>query len=255
MLASVLHCKRLDLYLLFDKPVNEAHIDEYRSLVKRRSEREPLQYILGEVEFYSLTLKVTPAVLIPRPETELLVAEALDFLQSKHGAACLDIGAGSGNISIAIAVNHVDVRLTAIDASENALAVARENAQMNNVSERIEFLRRDIFSVPLIELGRFELIVSNPPYVSKADYQTLQEEITKYEPAIAVTDDADGYNFYRTIIPSAYDSLRGDGALMIEAAQGQSEILCSMFKQNGFCNISVIKDYAGIERIIKGEKK
>ncbi len=255
LLADILNCKRLDLYLKFDQPLSEKEINKYREYISRRGKNEPLQYILGKVEFYGLTLKVDRSVLIPRPETELLVELILEETDKESVLNILDIGCGSGNISLALAKDLPLAKITGADISPEAISLARENAKMNNITGNVEFIEVDIFNdvsgkVP----GKFDIIVSNPPYVSKNDFEKLQPEIKNYEPQGAVTDFSDGYSFYRRIINLANELLKPSGKLYFEVAEGQSGNIKNLLEENNFVNISVKKDFAGIERIISGEK-
>jgi release factor glutamine methyltransferase len=253
LLADIINCKRLDLYLLFDRPLTEIELQQYRNFIKRRGSYEPLQYIIGKVEFFGLELKVNPSVLIPRPETELLVENLLNQISKENEQLILDIGCGSGNISIAIAANINNVNLIATDINENSLLVAKENAEKHNVAKKIKFISHDILKDDFNNFPMFDFIVSNPPYVSKENYLTLQKEIIEFEPRIAVTDDDDGYRFFRIISERASTKLKLNGKLFFEIAQGQSEQVKQIMKEKKFSNITVIKDYQNIDRIIYGE--
>jgi release factor glutamine methyltransferase len=275
LLASVMKCRRLDLYLRFDQPLPEIEVAEYRELIKQRALRTPLQYLLGEVEFHNLRLKVNPSVLIPRPETELLIDEAIKInnLRSaiqpngiQYDAVAepespvydslriLDIGTGSGNIAIALA-KHLTCSVTAIDIDENALATARENARMNELDGRIQFRQIDILADMIDDMGKFDLIVSNPPYVDKDEYKNLQAEIKDHEPRFAVTDDDDGLRFYRRIAELLPNLLANGGALLVEIGFGQAASVVDIFSNAGLTDIAVIKDYLNIERVVKGKRK
>lgn len=255
LLADILNCKRLDLYLAFDKPLGEQEKQKYREFIKRRAAFEPYQYITGKEEFYGLKFKVNQKVLIPRPETEILVENILNLVDKKSELRILDIACGSGNIAIALAVNLPSANLTCTDNSQEALEVAKENAERNSVSARIKFVKHDILKEGLDDLVDFDVIVSNPPYVSKVDYLTLQREIRDYEPKLALIDDGDGYTFYRAIAVKASRKIRIGGYLFFEIAQGQSERVIQIMKKNNFKEISVINDYQKIDRIVLGVRK
>ena len=255
LLADILQCKRLNLYLSFDRPLSEIELQKYRELIKRRSKFEPLQYIIGKVEFYGLELRVNPSVLIPRPETELLIENILNQFPKEKKLIILDIGCGSGNIAIALAVNLPSSKIVSTDVSEEALLVAKENSERHKVSERIKFVKHNILKNDLSSFPMFDVVVSNPPYVSKESYSSLQKEIKDFEPAIAVTDEGDGYTFYREISAVASAKLKENGKLFFEVAQGQSEEVAEIMTRNYFNNIRVIKDYENIDRIIFGERK
>ncbi|AFH49432.1 Methyltransferase [Ignavibacterium album JCM 16511] len=255
MLAHILNCKRLELYLMFDRPLDEAELQNYRNFLSRRAQREPLQYIIGEVEFFNIRLKVNRSVLIPRPETELLVEKIINDFQEKNNFRFLDIGVGSGNISIAILKNIFQANGLAIDISEDALALAKENSALNEVESRISLLKFDFLKDDIKSLGKFDLIISNPPYVSAQDYEALEPELKVYEPKIALTDFYNGLTFYKKIIEQSSTLLNENGRIYFELGKGQSENVNMMLKEKGFNSIDIIKDYQGIERIVCGELK
>ncbi len=255
LLADILKCKRLELYLMYDRPMTEKELIKYREYLKRRSTFEPAQYIIGTVEFYGLELKVSPAVLIPRPETEILVETVINSVCKEDELRIMDIGSGSGNISIAIAVNLINSFVTGIEIGESAIAIAEENLKKYDLNKRVSFLNYDILSVNKNELSDFDIIVSNPPYVSMEDYGKVQKEILNYEPNIAVTDFHDGYKFYREIISLTTQLLKPNGKIFLEIAQGQSKKISEFMKGNNFKEISIVQDYQNIERVILGVKK
>lgn len=254
LLANIIGCKRLELYLSFDRPLGETELQMYREQIKRRGRFEPLQYITGKVEFFGLELEVNPAVLIPRPETELLVENILHQFSKEKELIILDIGCGSGNIAIALAANLPAAKITSTDVSAEALKVAEENSKKHNVSSRIKFVKHNILLNDLNNFPMFDFVVSNPPYVSQESFSTLQREIKEFEPGIAITDDSDGYTFFRIITEKARAKLKEDGKLFFEVAQGQSEDVQQIMAKNNFQNIGVIKDYQNIDRVIFGEK-
>ena len=253
LLADILGCKRLELYLIFDKPLSDDEILKYRMFIKRRGNFEPLQYILGKVEFYGLDFFVNPSVLIPRPETEILIETILKNLSRDKEQMILDIGCGSGIISITLAVNLEKAVIIATDINDQALKLAKQNSVMHNVSNKINFIQHNILTEGLNDLPTFDIIVSNPPYVSKENYSSLQKEIIQFEPRIAVTDENDGYTFYKVITEKAFSKLKGNGRLIFEIAQGQSEAVRKIMEQNNFINIKVIKDFQNIDRVVYGE--
>jgi release factor glutamine methyltransferase len=255
LLANIIGCKRLELYLSFDRPLSETELQKYREHIKRRGSFEPLQYITGEVEFYGLELKVNPSVLIPRPETELLVENILNQFPKEKKLIILDIGCGSGNIAIALASNLPTAKIVSTDVSAEALKVAEENSKGHNVSGRIKFVKHNILKNDLNNFPLFDIVVSNPPYVSKESFSSLQREIKDFEPGVAVTDDSDGCTFFRTIAEKARAKLKEDGKLFFEVAQGQSEEVMHIMTKNNYKNIGVIKDYQNIDRVIFGERK
>jgi release factor glutamine methyltransferase len=253
LLANILSCKRLNLYLLFDRPLTEEEMAKYRELLKRRSKFEPLQYIIGNVEFYGLEFNVNPSVLIPRPETELLVEAIIDIYKDLGPVKILDIGTGSGNIAVTLARNLNDAFITAIDISEEALKTAKENAVFNSVDNKIDFIHSDFLKDEL-NLLDFDVIVSNPPYISISDYETLRPELKIYEPKSALTDHNSGYIFYEVISSRAYNILKQSGRLFFEVGKDQYSEVNRIMITNNFQNITIRKDYQNIERVISGEK-
>ncbi len=254
LLAEILNCKRLDLYLKFDQPLKENEVDIYREWISRRGKFEPLQYIIGKVEFFGLQFKVTRDVLIPRSETEILVEEVINFAKDKSGLKILDIGTGSGNIPIALAKNLTNAEIISVDVSTKAIEVAKENALLNSVESKVEFILSDINHFK-IETGLFDIVISNPPYVSAEEYPSLQKEIVEYEPSIALTDSNDGLDFYRTIAEKSKSFLKKEGKIFFEIGEKQFDDVEKILLKNNFLNIKITKDYQQIERVISGELK
>ncbi len=252
LLAYVLNCKRLDLYLSFDRPLKEDEVDAYRELIRRRSKAEPLQYIIGSVEFFGLDFKVNPSVLIPRPETEILVEKILEHSDKNIPLKILDIGTGSGNIAVSLAKNLQNSSVVAIDISEDALKIAAENSESNNTNTQIVFKKYDFMTENNFQQESFDLIVSNPPYVSAEEFPSLRPELNVYEPKIALTDSSDGLNFYREISLKAKTLLKPKGKIFFEIGAGQAESIKNILLQNNFSEIEIFKDYASVERVIKG---
>ena len=255
MLCNILNCKRINLYLDYDKPLNKEELTILRNFVKRRVQREPLQYILGETEFMGLKLRVNQSVLIPRPETELLVEEIINISKKNNGEeiTILDIGTGSGNIAISLAkfINHS--KIYSIDINKDTLKLAKENAEDNNVLDKIIFQELDILKVDEFPFNiKFDYIVSNPPYISIDDYKLLDPEL-KYEPILALTDFNDGFTFYRKIFDISKKILKKDGTIVLEISYNQAETIKNLLLENNYYDIRVIKDYSNIERIIIGK--
>jgi release factor glutamine methyltransferase len=253
MLAKILNCKRLDLYLSFDRPLNENETDLYREFIRRRSKFEPLQYILGSVEFYGMEFKVDKSVLIPRPETEILVETILGSVEKNSSLNILDIGTGSGIIAVCLARYLPTSLITATDSSESALVVAKGNAELNGVGMQIDFKISDILSDAENPENQFDIIVSNPPYISVEEYQKLAPELRLHEPQSALTDNSDGLNFFKIITGKSKVLLKRGGKLFLEVGQGQSKNVSDILQIEEFSNIKIKKDYQEIDRVISGE--
>jgi release factor glutamine methyltransferase len=272
LLSHLLNLDRVGLYLNFDRPMSKEELSSFREMVKRRGAREPLQYITGRQEFWSLDFKVTPDVLIPRPETEILVEEAIKAVSSeplavsgkKRGTqltahslqlTILDLCTGSGCIAISLAHELKDAVVYAVDASEAALTVARENAAKNGVHDRVIFLHGDLYNAfhPSSLIPHpFHLIVSNPPYVKTGDIPNIQPEVREYEPRMAVDGGPEGLDFYRRIVAGAPEYLAAGGWLMMEVGEGQVSAVSEMINATkAFESVSIVKDLAGIERVVK----
>jgi release factor glutamine methyltransferase len=230
--------------------LNDRAIQRWRKLVARRAAREPLGYIAGHKEFYGLEFEVNPAVLIPRPETEIVVEAALSALAGKQDADVLDLGTGSGAIAIAIAVRFAAAKLTAIDISAPALEVARRNADRHGCVQRIEFLLGDGFAALPCSHPKFDLIVSNPPYVRDDEMGGLQPEVAR-EPEIALRGGKDGLDFYRRIAVEAGSYLIGGGEIIVEVGAGQAAEVARMLEDGGCRIVEMIRDLAGHERVVR----
>ena len=253
LLAHILSCKRLNLYLSFEKPLTEEELQKYRELLRRRSKFEPLQYIIGKVEFYGIDFKVNPSVLIPRQETEILIETIIGQYDKHDTLRILDIGTGSGNIAISLAKNLDNSVITALDISEEALKTANENALLNSVNDRTEFIRFD-FLKEEFKRNEFDVVVSNPPYIAIEEFETLRPELKEYEPKVALTDYNSGFLFYEIISNKSNHLLKPGGKLFFEVGKGQSSKVTEIMTKNNFQNINVTKDYLNIERVISGEK-
>ncbi len=228
--------------------------ERFAELIARRVRREPIAYILERKEFFSLDFKVTPAVLAPRPETEIVVATALEFIAGRPEAAIIDLGTGSGAIAIVIAVNAPRARVVATDVSKDALAVARYNAERLGCAERIEFRHADCWSA--LDGGSFEerfaLVVSNPPYVRDDDFETLAPEIRDFEPQIALAGGCGGLDFYYRIAAGIRAHLEAGGQLLVEiGTKGQADAVAAILREAGSVATDVINDLAGDARIVR----
>ncbi len=234
---------------------------EYDALVQRRAAREPVQYIMGAQEFWGLPFAVAAGVLIPRPETELIIERTLRDLRARQETAgqplIIDLCTGSGCIAVSIAHELPEARFFATDASEAAIGIARENARRNNVADRIRFLIGDLFE-PLRELdlaGQVDVIASNPPYIAAADRDALQPEVRDHEPSMALFAGPEGTEFHARVIDNAPEFLAPGGLLIMEMGIGQAEALSEMVRKSGaFGTPEILKDLAGIDRVIAAKR-
>ena len=226
LIAHSLGIKRLDIYLDLDRPLTEAQLTDLRSLVKRRASREPLQYIIGNTEFYGLTLKVDPRALIPRHETEELIELIVERLKAPP-KRILDLGTGSGAIALALASRYSDAEVTATDQSEEAITLAKENALALNLSSRVTFIKGNWFE-PLDEGARFDLIVSNPPYLTEAEMQTAEPEVIDHEPHNALASGQEGLDDLGLLFKSVPRHLAEGGLLALETGIGQADAIKAM---------------------------
>jgi release factor glutamine methyltransferase len=259
LLSHVLGLKRIDLYTQFDKAVGKEQLEQLRTLVERASQEEPIAYIIGKTEFYSLELEITPDCMIPRPETELLVERAIEFLRTRGGKQFVcDLCTGSGCIAVAIAKNYLDAEIIATDISDGALKTAARNIERYQLKERIKLLCGDLFDpiVPQLDIGKFDLIVCNPPYVSTAEFEKLNKNVKGYEPKSALFGGDDGLDICRKIIEKANEFLRGDAALMLEVGYRQGPAVKELLQQGGcFGEITIEKDIHDNDRIATGKKQ
>ena len=259
LMAHVLKLSRIELYTNFNTPVKKPQLDTLHTLVKRAAASEPLAYMIGRTEFYSLEIKVTPDCLIPRPETELLVERAIEFLRKRQAPqyAC-DLCTGSGCIAVAIAKGVADVNIIATDICDAAMAVAAENVAKHQLDRSIHLLCGDLFA-PIIEgldETRFDLIASNPPYVSTSEYETLEKNVKDYEPLKALCAGPHGLDTIKRIIEQAPQHLNPAAALMLEIGYTQADAVVKLLEQTGeFGDINVEKDYAKNDRLITAIKK
>jgi len=246
LLCEVTGLDRMGLYLHFDKPLQEDELAAYRSLVLRRGRREPLQHIIGSQEFDGLEFIVSKDVLIPRYDTETLIEEVVRRFPSPR--TILDIGTGSGCIAIALARRLPEASITAVDISSEALVIARQNALRHGVT--IEFLQGSYFEA--VGTRRFDLIVSNPPYITTAELVDLQPEVRDFEPRLALDGGLDGLTAYRQIVSLASAHLVPSGYLVVEVGAGQAPEVSELFVEAGFNTIVNTPDSAGIQRVVGG---
>ncbi len=285
LLCHVVGLQRIELYTQFDKPVAKQQLDRLHELVERAGQNEPIPYLVGKTEFYSLEINVTPDCMIPRPETELLVERAIEFLRTRpvssatgrnstmdntqqkgsisNGARpatqfVCDLCTGSGCIAVAIAKNYPDARIIATDICDTALAVAAGNIEKHQLGDQITLLCGDLFDpiMPQLDVNEFDLIVCNPPYVSTAEYEKLDRNVKDYEPKKALFAGVDGLDIYCRIIEKAEEFLKPNAALMLEIGYAQGSAVRQLLEQTGaFVNIKIENDPHNNDRIVIAKKQ
>ncbi len=258
LLAHALKLPRMQLYMNFERVLAAPEVSELRELVRRRGKREPLQHIVGSTSFCGLELTVNKDALVPRPETEMLAERGWRFLQERARAtrepqAALDLGTGTGCVAIALAANCPDLKLWAVDVSQEALDLARANAARHRLADRIQFLRADGFD-GLMAPGTFDLIISNPPYVPTGEIASLQPEVRHYDPSLALDGGADGLGFYRRLATHAAGWLRPGGKIMVEFGDGQAQRISEILLQQKWIVEAIARDYTQRERILIGRR-
>ena len=255
LLAHALGCRRIELYARYDEVPDGEPLARFRDAVRRRGQRVPAKYLTGQTEFYSLALAVGPAVLIPRPETEFLVEQALKALPKDEERRVADLGTGSGAIAIAVAKQRPRARLVATDASREALDVARANAQRHVVADRIEFRQGRWFEA-LAAGTVFDAIASNPPYVATADLERAMPEVRDHEPRAALDGGPDGLDALRILAAGAPAWLKPGGWLIVEVGAGQAQAVTDLAEGTGrYETIGVVPDFAGIDRVVSMQKR
>ena len=248
MLRSLLNCERLDLYMRFDEPLSGSQLSTLRGWVKRRSKNEPLQYITESCEFFGREFFVDTRVLIPRAETERLIDEAIKSIKHVRSPNILDIGTGSGCIAITLAKEIKNSNVIGIDKSIGSLQVSKKNSAELNV-ENVTFFEMDILNQYPKE--KFDLVISNPPYVPKSEMSGLMNDVKDFEPEIALTDFDDGLTFYKRISKIIPHILKDDSSCILELGIGNHpEKVLSIFKQSGYSNLETINDYNGDKRVL-----
>ena len=256
ILRDVLSMNLIDIYR-DDPELTDEQVSLLESVVRRRTSREPLQYILGYVEFMGLKIRVGKGVLIPRPETELMAEYAIKTCRGgvTPPLHILDLCTGSGCLALALAKEFPHAQVYGIDVSDNALSYAKKNAGLNEVNN-VSFIQGNLFE-PLYVRGNpapaFDLVISNPPYVKTADMKNLQPEIKLWEPLNALDGGADGLDYYRRIVPEARQFLKSNGMLVLETGIDCSGAIKKLFEDAGYSGVTLVKDYAGIERIAAGQ--
>ncbi|WP_353072998.1 peptide chain release factor N(5)-glutamine methyltransferase [Tunturiibacter gelidiferens] len=247
LLLHTLQISRVTLIAHPDRDLSPDQHSLYQIAINRRLQLEPIQYITGEQEFYGLRLHVTPAVLIPRPETEHLVEAVLKLLPANRPVKLVDIGTGSGAIAIALAVHLPLAEITALDLSSEALAIAELNAREHNVANRIHFLQSDLLAAVQSPGETFDAIVSNPPYIPESDRTTLHPQVREHEPATALFAGETGLDIYRRLIPEALSALKPNGILALEIGHGQQKPLTHLLA--GWNDVSFVNDLQQIPRV------
>jgi release factor glutamine methyltransferase len=248
LLAHLLQMPRMKLYLNFDRALSPTEIDSLRELVKRRGQREPLQHITGSTSFCGYEITVNRHTLVPRPETELLAEEGWKLL-GENKMTALDFGTGTGCIAIALATKCPNAKIVAVDVSSDALALAKQNAAKNNLTGRIEFLQGDGFAAIAAD-SKFDLIVSNPPYIPSAEIEMLQPEVRDFDPRAALDGGADGLDFYRILAAEAKQFLKLDGKVMVEFGDGHADAIRTIFENEKWIVEAVKEDYSQRARIL-----
>lgn len=256
LLAHALGCQRIQLYARFEESPNDEKRTAFRELVKAAADHTPIAYLVGHKEFYSLDFLVTPDVLIPRPETELLVERAIDWCRA-HPAErhdILDIGTGSGCIAISVARRIKTAHVVATDISDAALAVAQKNAAKHGLADRIRLVKADLLDLPAdaIPKGGCDIIISNPPYVAETDRESLPENVRRHEPALALFAGQDGLSLYRRIAAGIGRVLRPGGILLLEVGHNQADSVVDIFaKESGMTLLGLHRDLAAIDRTLE----
>jgi len=255
MLGSVLGKSRLDLYMSFDRPLTEDEHERFRSMFRRRLAHEPLQHVTGSTGFRKLEIKTDRRALIPRSETELLVEIAVEFLKRFENPHAADIGTGSGVIALSVAYEVEGSHVVAVDISDEALAVAKQNALRLGVEDRIVLVRGNMLD-GLEGHGLFDAVLSNPPYVKSGDIGSLQPEVSRYEPGIALDGGPDGLTFLRMITRGAHHHLKPGGLLLLECGEGQTEEIQAEITTTGrYSESEIVTDLAGEKRIVRALHK
>lgn len=254
LLAFVRGCPRIALYTTFDTPVGDAERARFRELVRRRGDGEPVAYLVGSREFFSLAFRVTPEVLVPRPETETLVVRALDLCRTAEAPRIIDVGTGSGAIVIACAKHLPRGRFVATDLSAAAVEVARENAAAHGVADRIEFVGCDLLESPQAA-GPFDVVVSNPPYVREDEFDTLPRDVRLHEPRGALVAGPTGVEIVRRLAAEAPPRLAPGGWLLVEIGPSTAAAAFeALAQQPGLEEVSIIKDLAGLPRLVQARR-
>lgn len=251
LVQEVLNCRRVDLYLRFDEPLTTNLLNTLREWVTRRKNREPSQYITGKVSFYNINLYITKDVLIPRPESEILIDSALQFCAKNSQLSILDIGTGSGCLALSMAKELPIAKVVGIDNSEKAIELAKRNATKLDI-QNAEFKLIDILKEKID--NKYDLVISNPPYIPKTEMSTLMHDVINFEPHSALTDNSDGLTFYRKFIEISNLIMNINGWIFLEVGKGEHpKKVSELFNNNEFANVELIKDFNGDDRVLKAQ--
>jgi release factor glutamine methyltransferase len=255
LLTHVLGCQRIELIARFEDQPSDGQRAKFKELITRRVSGWPVAYLLGTRDFYLLTFEVNPAVLVPRPDTETLVLEALTRLKPLAAPDVLDIGTGSGCIAVCLAHQKKTARVVATDVSPDALAVAQRNAAKNGVAERMTFLQGDLFA-PLASGSTFDLIASNPPYIAQSEFASLTADVRDHEPRIALDGGPDGLAFYRRIAAGVGPFLKPGGSLLLEVGYTQADAVRALLAERPELEVgTTLKDTGGHLRVVTAKKR
>ena len=255
LLAHAVGCKRIDLYgLRFAEQATPEVRTKYKDLIRRRVEGCPVAYLVGKKEFHGLEFDITPAVLIPRPDSEHVVIECLALAKTVEAPRIIDLGTGSGNLAVTLAKKLPTAQVTAVDQSEKALATTRANAQKHGVVERMDFLQGDLF-VPVAADAKFDFVVSNPPYIPTADIKALAAGVRDYEPHLALDGGPDGFAVFDRLLEQARSRLKPGGYLLVEIGAPQEQRAREQVgKYTEYELAPTIHDYSGHPRVIKARR-
>jgi len=253
MLTKITGRVRSEIYSNPSILINREEVKNFRLMIGRRIQGEPLSYITGEKEFFSRNFIVDQHVLIPRPETEILVERVIDSIPSRSGFKVVDLGTGSGCICVTLCLERPSIEVFATDISYNAIKIAKHNAINHNVENRILFANTDLVSC--LKPGSVDLLVSNPPYISDSDYDHLEYEVKNYEPRSALLAGVDGLGLIRKVISGGGYILKEGGCCYIEVAYNHADIVCGLFENAGYDNIKTFCDLSGKERIVSAKWK
>lgn len=249
LLCHILKCDKNYLLVHKNDELNKELYSKYKELINLRADKMPVKYITGICEFYSLDFYVTPDILIPRPDTEIIIDKAICEYKKEDDIKILDLCTGSGCIGISLATQFKNSNVTLVDISKKALSVANKNVNKHNLKERIKLIKKDILTDTIDE--KYDLIVSNPPYINEKDYENLEKDVKNYEPKIALLSHDDEYKFYKRIIDVYSDNLNENGIILLEMGYNQWEYLYTYAKQSDiFSNIEIAKDLSGINRVL-----